>query len=166
MKRNDTKLLSIAFGLIVMSTALVMLALSTLSGLAQSEDDWYPAPIDYGYPIGYPGDYGYPIYDPYPVIGYPIIEPYPIEYGYPVEVGYPIVDGYPDPLYPEPVSDTYKLETVSEPTFAKEWQAEIEEVKEVIENIQPFEKSKVYQTWQQVKAIVRHYVGKMLMFAR
>ena len=166
MKKRETRILSIAFGLIVLSTALVMLALSTLTGMAQV-DEGYPAPIDYGYPIGYPIDEGYPIYDPYPVTGYPVIEPYPVEYGYPVDVGYPMDTGYPtigypiDPLYPEPAG--YPVEVVSEPT---EWQAEIEEVKEVIENVQPIENSRIYQTWQQIKVIVRHYVGKMLMFAR
>ena len=88
---KDTQLLSIAFALIVITVALVMLALFTLSGKAQA-DDGYPAPIDYGYPIGYP------IYDPYPV-----------EYGYPVEVGYPVFEPYPiDDGYPA-------VEVVSEP---------------------------------------------------
>ena len=74
MKTKDARLLSITFGLIVWSTALVILALSTLTGLAQTEDD------------GYPVEFGCPVYDPYPVTGYPVIEPYPVEYGYPVEV--------------------------------------------------------------------------------
>lgn len=116
MKTRETRNLSIAFGLIVMSTVLVMLALSTLSGLAQVEDG-YPAPIDYGYPIdfGYPVDYGYPIYDPYPVIGYPVIDPYPIEYGYPVDIGYPVFEPVPAPDYPEPKAVQVEPDIYSNP---------------------------------------------------
>ena len=73
MKKRNTGFLLIAFWAIVWSTALVILALSTLTGMAQ---------VDEGYPV----EFGYPVYDPYPVIGYPVIDPYPVEYGYPVEV--------------------------------------------------------------------------------
>ena len=109
---KDARLLSIAFGLIVLSTVLVMLALFTLTGKAQV-DDGYPAPTDdISYPIywyvypdpSYPApiDYGYPI-------GYPVIEPYPVEYGYPVDVDYPVFEPYPiDDGYPA-------VEVVSEP---------------------------------------------------
>jgi len=139
---KDTQLLSIAFALIVITVALVMLALFTLSGKAQA-DDGYPAPIDYGYPIGYP------IYDPYPV-----------EYGYPVDVGYPVFEPVPDPIgYPA-------VEVVSEPTFSDEWQAEMQEVREVIENVQPIETTPIYKIWQQLKVIVRHYYGQMIMRMR
>ena len=86
MKTNETKLLSIALGLIVLSAVLVMLALSTISAYA---DDGYPAPIDTGYP-----EPGYPVYYHYPAIGYP--EPLPC---YPID--YPVIPI--DPLYPEPV---------------------------------------------------------------
>ena len=153
---KDTQLLSIAFALIVISVALVMLALSTLTGMAQV-DDGYPAPIDYGYPIGYPIDEGYPIYDPYPVTGYPVIEPYPVEYGYPVDVGYPMDTGYPtigypiDPLYPEPAG--YPVEVVSEPTFAEEWQAVTSEPQLEVEPVQ-YEPPSPYRNgrnlWQEI----------------
>ena len=93
---KDTRKLTVAFIVIGLSVVLVMLALSTLAG--QAQDEGYPAPIDYGYPIGYPVDYGYPIYDPYP-----------IEYGYPVDIGYPIFDPVPLPDYPEPVASSPEL---------------------------------------------------------
>ena len=116
MKTRDTNLLSITFGLIVLSTVSVILALSTLSGLAQSEDNsdlfGYPAPTDdIGYPIywyGYPDpsypapiDYGYPV-------GYPIYDPYPV-IGYPVDIGYPVFEPVPMPDYPEPVASSPEL---------------------------------------------------------
>ena len=153
MKTKETKLLSIAFILMVLSVVLMTLALLTFPSLAQI-DDGYPAPIDEGYPI----DYGYPIYDPYPVTGYPIVEPYPVDIGYPI-YAYPIIPSYPDPIgYPA-------IEAVSEPTFSEEFQAEVETVKQIIADTPPTTESRIYRTWTQLVFIVQHY-GKMLFMAR
>lgn len=158
-RKTDTKLLVLAFGLIVIATVLVMLALFTLPGLAQTGADGYPAPIDEGYPIGYPIDTGYPVYDPYPVIGYPVIEPYPVEYSYPVDIGYPIIPSYPDPIgYPAG-------EVVSEPTFADEWQAEVIEFKQVIKQPKQVAGHDIRVTVKQLAYIIRHY-GKMIFSIR
>ena len=141
-RKTDTKLLTLAFGLIVISTALVMLALFTLTGQAQTRDDGYPAPIDYGYPIGYP-----------------VIDPYPVEYGYPIDIGYPIIPSYPDPIgYPA-------MEVVSEPTFAEESEAEEVEFEQVIKQPKQVAGHDIRVTVKQLIYIVQYY-GKMLFLIR
>lgn len=144
-RKNDTRMLLVSFILIAAVATLVTLALFTVGGKAQV-DEGYPAPIDEGYPIGYPVDAGYPIYDPYPV-------GYPIDYSYPEPIGY-------QTSYPE-IPDTS-----TEPTFKQELQAEMVEIQEVIDNVQPVEQSRIYQTWQQLKVIIKHYYGKMIVRMR
>lgn len=85
------KLLQVLVVLIII-VGIIMLAFSYVATIVYA-DDGYPAPIDYGYPVGYPVDYGYPIYDPYP-----------IEYGYPIDTVYPVFEPVPLPDYPEPVA--------------------------------------------------------------
>ena len=63
-----------------------MLAFSYVATIVYA-DDGYPAPIDYGYPIGYP--------DPLP--------------GYPVDTGYPVFEPVPLPDYPKPVASSPEL---------------------------------------------------------
>ena len=139
------KLLQIITVLIII-VGIIMLAFSYVATIVYA-DEGYPAPIDTGYPVDYPIDTGYPIYDPYPVIGYPIFE------------------GYPDPLYPEPSSNPVQLQTVEEPTFIEEFQAEVETAKQIIE--QPKQKTRpdIRVTIKHLVYIVQHY-GKMLFVAR
>lgn len=94
-------------------------------------DEGYPAPE-----VPVPIDSGYPIVD-YPIVGYPIIDPSPT---------------------PSPRFFTQKI---SSPTLIDEIKEEIRTVKQVISEVQPKEKSKVYQTWTQLVTIVKHY-GKAL----
>lgn len=84
----NTKRITVMLILAGLSVVLVMLALSTLPGIAQ--DEGYPAPIE-GYPIGYPIDYGYPI-----------IEPYPVDYPE------PIIELVSNPLQLDPIEPQYR----------------------------------------------------------
>ena len=93
--------------------------------------------------------------DGYPAPDYPA----PIDNGYPVDSGYPITPT--DPLYPEPLYNYYPTKKASSPTLIQEVKDEIETIKQTIENVQPKETSRVYQTWTQLVFIVKHY-GKLL----
>ena len=88
----NTKRITVMLILAGLSVVLVMLALSTLPGMAQ--DEGYPAPIEIGYP------------DPY--------------WGYPIEneiLGYPVVEGVPDGFYItiDPAIPDSSIELVSNP---------------------------------------------------